>query len=375
VPVKLTDKVYTESGAPVQGAVAQAILTNGTTTAITATDTTDTNGVWAFDSSIAGHQPDLADPGVGYWYDVRISSGMQYRLRYGAIKSMMSMVYLAQTIVIAAGQQLDTSVAAFRMPARTTDPVSPAAGQVAFRTDTKALRIHDGTAWNSIGVPVGSLVLFGSVTAPPGWALCDGSLLNRVTFATLFAVIGTTYGAGDGSTTFAVPDLRSRVPMGSGTGTGLTARALGAVGGEETHVLAGTEVGAHNHGLVDPQHSHGITDAAHSHVGNNHNHPVTDANHGHTFGNGPMITTNVRADSGSQYNVFMTGGGGQSSSSNPTGISTTGQVAQGVQPSYTGIPAATGAALTNASVGASPAAAGHNVVQPFLVMAYIIKTQ
>jgi hypothetical protein len=145
--VKLTDKVYTEAGNPVQGAIAQAILTNGTTTAVQATDTTDTKGVWAFDSSIAGHQADLPDPATGYWYDVKLNIGMQYRLRYGAIKAMMSMIYLAQNIVLGAAQVFDASLATLRIPARTTDPGGPAAGQVELRTDTKLFRYYDGTGW------------------------------------------------------------------------------------------------------------------------------------------------------------------------------------------------------------------------------------
>jgi hypothetical protein len=124
MPVKLTDKVYNEGGSPVQGAVAQAVRTNGTTNTVVATDITDTKGIWAFDSAVAGHQADLADPPVGEWYDVRINVGMQYRLRYGAIKAMMSMVYLAQTIVLGVGQVFDASAATVTLPAgqTLTDP-------------------------------------------------------------------------------------------------------------------------------------------------------------------------------------------------------------------------------------------------------------
>ena len=116
MPVKLTDKVYNEGGSPVQGAVAQAVRTNGTTNTVVATDITDTKGMWAFDAAIAGHQPDLADPPAGEWYDVRINVGMQYRLRYGAIKAMMSMVHLAQTIVLGAAQLFDAAAATVTLP-------------------------------------------------------------------------------------------------------------------------------------------------------------------------------------------------------------------------------------------------------------------
>lgn len=151
MPVKLTDKVYNEGGSPVQGAVAQAISTNGTTSNVVATDITDTKGIWAFDSAIAGHQPDLADPATGYWYDVRLNVGMQYRLRYGAIKAMMSMVYLAQNIVLGASQMLDVSLARLRLPIGTSDRTTPSTGEVMFRTDNKLLRIFDGATWLTAG--------------------------------------------------------------------------------------------------------------------------------------------------------------------------------------------------------------------------------
>lgn len=86
-------------------------------------------------------------------------------------------------------------------------------------------------------------------SAPSGWLLCDGSAVSRTTYATLFAAIGTTYGTGDGSTTFNVPDMRGRAPVGMGTGPSLTARALGATGGEETHILSVAEMPSHTHNL------------------------------------------------------------------------------------------------------------------------------
>lgn len=93
----------------------------------------------------------------------------------------------------------------------------------------------------------GEVKLWSTATAPSGWLECDGAAVSRTTYAALFAVIGTTFGAGDGSTTFNVPDLRGRAPIGRGTGSGLTARTLAATGGEETHVLTVGELAAHTH--------------------------------------------------------------------------------------------------------------------------------
>jgi microcystin-dependent protein len=99
------------------------------------------------------------------------------------------------------------------------------------------------------GAPTGAIVGFGGSSAPAGWLLCGGQAVNRTTFAALFAVISTTYGAGDGSTTFNVPDLRGRVPAGKDDmggsaanrlttgGSGINGAALASAGGTETHTL------------------------------------------------------------------------------------------------------------------------------------------
>jgi len=106
-------------------------------------------------------------------------------------------------------------------------------------------------------LPTGSLVPYAGAAAPTEFLLCDGAAVSRSTYADLFDVCGTTYGAGNGSTTFNLPDLRGRMPIGAGTGaqnggsgtgvisggTALTARTRGAFGGDErlashTHVLS-----------------------------------------------------------------------------------------------------------------------------------------
>lgn len=82
--------------------------------------------------------------------------------------------------------------------------------------------------------------------APRGWASCDGQLLPINQHNALFSLLGTIYG-GDGRTTFALPDLRSRVPVHDGRGPGLSNYPIGARGGAETHVMTVNEMPSHGH--------------------------------------------------------------------------------------------------------------------------------
>ena len=110
------------------------------------------------------------------------------------------------------------------------------------------------------GFASGMMNMYGGASAPSGWLLCDGASYLRTTYPALYTAIGTTFGSADG-THFNVPDMRGRLPIGTGTGTGgglsgtglptggtaLTARSLGAWLGEETHTLITTEMPSHVH--------------------------------------------------------------------------------------------------------------------------------
>ena len=90
---------------------------------------------------------------------------------------------------------------------------------------------------------------FGSRGAPNGWQACDGSLLPIAEYETLFTLIGTIYG-GDGQSTFAVPDLRGRVPIHQGTGPGLSNYVIGQRAGTETVTVTPSQMPAHTHTAV-----------------------------------------------------------------------------------------------------------------------------
>jgi microcystin-dependent protein len=122
----------------------------------------------------------------------------------------------------------------------------------------------------------GSIQMFAGSTAPNGWLVCDGSTVSRSYYSDLFKVIGTTYGAGNSNTTFTLPDMRGRLPIGAGTGTSLTARTLGANLGAETVTLAETNLPPHTHTATV-----GTQSANHTHTGTSGGHSV---NHTHSYG-------------------------------------------------------------------------------------------
>lgn len=127
---------------------------------------------------------------------------------------------------------------------------------------------------NPFGIAIGMMVPFLSLTPPnSSFILPAGQALSRTTYAALFALIGTTFGIGDGSTTFNVIDLRGRLPvahdsLGVGSagrvgtiitdGGTIVGTTIGSAGGSATHAQTMTEMPAHNHGVTDPGHTHAI---------------------------------------------------------------------------------------------------------------------
>lgn len=188
------------------------------------------------------------------------------------------------------------------------------------------------------GVPAGIIAPFAGSIAPSGWLLCQGQNVSRSTYAALFAVLGITYGAGDGVNTFTLPDLRGRVPVGLDSGQ-TEFDALGETGGAKTHTLTVAQMPAHTH--TQNAHNH----SASSGSAGSHSHTVfgtqTNAGGSNGVGVGDLVAGNV----GYNYSTSTEGSHSHSVSvSNATAV--------------------------NQNTGGGSA---HNNLQPYLTIVFVIK--
>jgi microcystin-dependent protein len=138
-----------------------------------------------------------------------------------------------------------------------------AAGELSYDTATEGLRVHDGSTAGGFEIlPSGSILPFGGTAAPTAaFLLCNGANVSRSTYARLFAVVGTAYGAGDGSSTFGLPDLRDRVPLGKGSNNSTLGAETGSAAASSVITNATSNTGTSNTGT-------GTTGTANTGTGN-----------------------------------------------------------------------------------------------------------
>ena len=208
-------------------------------------------------------------------------------------------------------------------------------------------------------VPTGMVAPFAGSSPPDGWLLTDGGAYSRTEYANLFAEIGTEYGAGNGSTTFNVPNTTGRFPLGAGSG-----RSRGDTGGAATVTLSADEMPSHTHN--GPSHSHTV--AAHSHSLSSHSHSLSSHTHGYVdrYSQGTQSLAasmpSLAADNSWINDPKTTSSGGSGS----TGSAGGGNTGSG------------GAGSTGSAGGGSTNAAGggeaHENMPPFVVFNFMIKT-
>jgi microcystin-dependent protein len=168
-------------------------------------------------------------------------------------------------------------------------------------------------------------MLTAAATAPSGWLICDGAAVSRSTYSALFTSIGTTYGAGNGSTTFNLPNLKGRVPVGLDSAqTEFDVR--GETGGAKTHTLTTAQMPVHNH----------------------------------------TASTNTTGAHVHQSQGYWSGGGGLGGAISRTTV--------GGDPIDTNSLRSAGDHSHTVTVNNAGSGSAHNNLQPYLVMHYIIKT-
>ena len=239
--------------------------------------------------------------------------------------------------------------------ARDAAVTSPTEGMVVYLADTNFIQVYTGSAWSNVidsggtpaggTMPIGTLLPYAGTTSPDTnvYLLCDGQAVSRTTYADLFTVVSTTFGVGDGSTTFNVPDLRGRIPMGldnlGGTPanrvTDANADSLGGALGSQDHTLTEAELPSHDHSLAS--HTHSV------------NPPSTSV----TFDQNIRNTSGYNTDAGTQAAAYSTFAGTNLTASVNIASFTSGSASGGT--------------------GNTGSGDAHSIVQPSMAIGYLIR--
>ncbi|MGO8916215.1 MAG: phage tail protein [Stellaceae bacterium] len=262
---------------------------------------------------------------------------------------------LGATVVVSQGATMELFSDGTNTATRAvTGPSTVVAGNLAAFSDFTGGVLQDSGVAPASLVPAGTILEFAGSTAPSGYLLANGQAVSRTTYATLFGVCGTAYGAGDGSTTFNVPDKRGRVGAGYDPGNatgrltaitsqGVSAASLGDAGGEQAHTQTNAELVGHSHSATSSSTSTSTSS-------------VTDPGHAH---------------------AYYSNNSGQAGTNNPPLSSASGAENQAFSttPSTTSISVSTSTTTTTSTaIGADGGGNAFNVVQPTIILNYIIKT-
>ena len=202
-----------------------------------------------------------------------IGDGVQLRITAGSLSSITNPVVVDSVI------------------AGTGIGVSSSTGNVTI-SNTGVLSVNGSTGTVTVqGVPSGALFMWPTSTAPTGYLNCNGTAVSRTTYSTLFAVVGTTFGTGDGTTTFNLPNYTNRMPYGT---------TIGSTGGSADAIVV-----SHNHTLTDPGHVHG---GIYAKVGSQNQYQsniysLMDGNSSNTASAVTGITINTAGVSGTNANL------------------------------------------------------------------------
>jgi microcystin-dependent protein len=319
-------------------------------------------------------------PGAGDWFFVTVTDGTNTEI-------VRCNARVGDTLTVVRGQE-GTLPTAFAAGAKVAERITAAAlngylqqgdvgigaGQVAAGNDPRFFMPGD---IKMTSVPIASI--------PAGWLLANGAAIPRATYAALFAAIGTTHGAGDGVTTFNLPNLVDKFIVGAGS-----AYAMAAQGGVTiatitvaAHQLTVAEMPWHGHGVNDPGHGHALHDPGHAHGVSDpgHSHDVNDPGHSHTLNSvvdnlGPFATGHAYVGTPAntlQINNGQTFGAGTGIYLNPAlaGISIQGAgTGMWLDGAYAGI-----TIQGSGGDGAHAHAASQNTnLPPYYALAYLVKT-